>query len=468
MRRRVVITGAGPVSSLGLGPAETWDALYAGRIGPGVPEGIDLSGYPCGLAGEVAGLDVRQFVPKHYRKATKVMARDTQLAVAAAQIAACDARLKTRGSAESPQWAAGGDAFEIAGDRLGCQIGAGLIAAETSELSRALATAADEGEPDSFSTTRWGDAESGGEAMNNLQPLWMLKYLPNMLACHVTITHGATGPSNTITCAEASGLLSVGEAARVIERGAVDACLAGGIESKLNPMSMARLTVAKRLAPTDGSTDAAEFARPYDAASPGQLPGEGGAIFVVEGADHAAARGLDASDVYAEIAGFGAGHNTRHAFAGLFDADPGDSIIDVGLRRAVSAALRDAGIGPDEIDAIAPGATGVGPSDRAELNALAEVFGDRLAQIPMLTTTPASGGLNAGQSAFQIAAAALAIKNRSLPTRVHSGTPDRRADCGAAGAADADLRAVLVCCPSLGGQAAAMVQTRADLTKAGG
>ena len=233
MRRRVVITGLGAVTGLGVGFDAFWDGLIAGRSSIGPIEGFDAAGFPCRLAAEVTGFRARDHVPKSYRKATKVMARDIELAVGAADAAVRDAGLVTRGLEDGEP--------TYPGPRIGCNIGAGLIATETDELTSALATATDES--GRFDLGIWG--RSG---MNNLQPLWMLKYLPNMLACHVTIIHGAEGPSNTITCAEASGLLSLGESARVIERGSADMCLAGGTESKVCPMGLVRIGLAGRLA----------------------------------------------------------------------------------------------------------------------------------------------------------------------------------------------------------------------------
>ncbi len=151
-------------------------------------------------------LKMSDYVPKSYRKSTKVMARDIEIAVVAAYEAVKDAGLKTkclieRGEAEPP---ATHDPT-----RFGANIGAGLICADLTELSGAIYTAKDDS--GQFSMKRWGT-----EGMNNLTPLWLLKYLPNMLACHVTIVHDAQAPSNTITCGDASGHLAIGEAQRTI------------------------------------------------------------------------------------------------------------------------------------------------------------------------------------------------------------------------------------------------------------
>ena len=161
----------------------------------------------------------------------------------------------------------------------------------------------DEGE---FSLNKWGESGIG-----NLQPLWLLKYLPNMLACHVTIIHGCEGPSNTITCAEASGLLSLGESMRVIERGDAQVCFSGGIENKVNPMGIARMSLVGRFAEIPAGTDEPwKQVRPYDDSTSGAVPGEGGGILILEAKDSADQRG---SKAYAEVLGVGSAQSQAGA-----------------------------------------------------------------------------------------------------------------------------------------------------------
>jgi 3-oxoacyl-[acyl-carrier-protein] synthase II len=211
--RSIVLTGLGPISAFGVGIDPLWAAMCEGRSAIAPIKRWDASGFPSCAGAELADelYDVKTAVPKSYRKATKVMARDIELAVGAAAEAIRSAGLVTRGTAE-------GAAPTIVPDRMGCHIGAGLIAAELDELTGAMwasrrddpATPGDLG----VDLGHWGN-----QGMENLTPLWLLKYLPNMLACHVTIIHDCQGPSNTITCADASALLSLGESRRVIERG---------------------------------------------------------------------------------------------------------------------------------------------------------------------------------------------------------------------------------------------------------
>lgn len=453
MRPRCVITGIGAVSAVGVGIDETWAALCAGTSGIGPIAACDTSTFACAQGAEVteAGklASARNYVPKHYRKATKVMARDTELAVIAASLAAKDAGIVTREAGEDAE-------TTHPSGKVGCHIGAGFIAAETDELTSALVTAKDDaGE---FSLEKWGESGIG-----NLQPLWLLKYLPNMLACHVTIIHGCEGPSNTITCAEASGLLSIGESVRIIERGDATVCFSGGIENKVNPMGMARMTKVGRFVEL-GAEEPEPWrqVRPYDGSTTGAVPGEGGGIMMVEANEAAKARG---ARVYAEIAGIGSAQSQAGLIGVCEHADcwgePGCEKDD-GIESAIEAALRDAGISADQIDAIVPGAFGVASLDTSELGALSAVFGDRLAEVPLITLTPQVGQMFSGAGAFGAAVAAKAIAEQRLPARLHAGRPDDRTLSGAAESVEADLQYVLVCTGSLSGQASAVVLARTE------
>lgn len=436
--RRVVITGTGTVTPFGLGTTALWEALCAGRSGIGPCRSFDFSGFPTPFVAQIPdeAFDVKTVVPKSYRKATKVMARDIELAVGAAHAAIAEAKLVTK-EHEQP-------APTIAPSRFGCHIGAGLIAAEENELTGALVTArAADGR---FELGIWG-----GEGMKNLTPLWMLKYLPNMLACHVTIIHDCQGPSNTITCAEASSLLSIGESMRVIGRGDADACLSGGAESKTNLMGMMRQHYAGRLAATAPGEDPAGVVRPFAPDAKGGIPGEGGGLLVLEAAETAAARG---ATPLAELAGFGASQSFCPDTLGISPEPEGQGISD-----AIEAALRDARMSPDEIDAIVPFGTGVPALDAAERAAMERVFGARAGSIPLVTLSPALGNCGAGTGAIAAAVATRCLVEQKLPARINTrGAAGLDADACPARAAS--LRSVLVFTPSLGGQNAAIVLRR--------
>jgi 3-oxoacyl-[acyl-carrier-protein] synthase II len=287
--------------------------------------------------------------------------------------------------------------------------------------------------------------------MTNLTPLWLLKYLPNMLACHVTIIHDCRGPSNTITCCEASSGLSIGESMRVIQRDAADACLSGGAESKVNLMSMHRQTAAGRLAPTPADQDPAAVVRPFDPDATGTVIGEGGGIIVVEAADVAERRG---AEVYAEIAGMAATQSFCPDTLGL-ELDPaGAEIAD-----AMLLAMKQAGVGPDDIDAVVPLGSSIPAVDRAEASAIKQVLAGRSAEVPLITTVPNTGNCNAGAGTVAVAVAANAIKTQTLPARLNTGNVEGL-DAAACPSRPAELKHVLVSQTSQGGQNVAMVLQR--------
>lgn len=437
MSRRVVISGVGTVTGFGYGADALWDGLASGRSCLRRITRFDPSGLRSQIAAEVRDFSARDHVPKSYRKAVKVMARDIELAVAAAKAAVESAGIVTKGTLGDD---AGTPTYGAA--RVGCQIGAGLIAAELTELTMALATSTDA--DGRFSYSRWG-----AEGMDNLTPLWLLKYLPNMLSCHVTIIHEACGPSNTITCGEASGALSIGESMRVIQRGDADLCFSGGAESKVNAMGVLRLEYAGRLGPVAAEPGRDEevwrTVRPFDPEARGGAVGEGAGIVLLEDRDCAQRRG---ASVLAEALGFGAGHSPR-------SKDP--QVRAEGLVAAIENALEDADVAPKDIDVIVPQAWGAPGPDQEEAAALRRVFGSRLADIPLVTLGPAVGNSVAGQGGVAACVAAMCLKRQMLPARLHAGRPAEDLLAGAAEARDARLGRALVCTPSIGGQNAAVV-----------
>src|SRR5882757_8524496 len=173
--KQVVITGIGVICPIGIGTKAFWENLLAGQCGIKRIKNFDPAGFNCQIAGEVPDYKIGDYVPKSYRKATKVMARDIELAVAAADDAFKDAGLKSAAYTDAP---------DFDGKRFGCNIGAGLISCDLNELTAALTTARNEEHPNRINWKRWGK-----DGMQQLTPLWLLKYLPNMLACHVTIVH---------------------------------------------------------------------------------------------------------------------------------------------------------------------------------------------------------------------------------------------------------------------------------------
>lgn len=435
----MVITGTGTACGFGVGTDALWSGLCEGRSAIGPVRAFDASGFRCTQAAEVPeGFDIRQLVPKSYRKATKVMARDIELAVAAADAAVREAGLVTKGIAE-------GEAPTIPPNRFGCHIGAGLIACDVDELTAALVTA--KSASGAFDSGAWGHT-----GMTNLTPLWLLKYLPNMLSCHVTIIHDCQGPSNTITCAEASGLLSMGESMRTIERGAADACLAGGAESKINPMGLLRQQFADRLCALPPEASASSAVRPYASDADGSILGEGGGLVILEAEESARARG---ATIRARVAGFAAGQCSCDDTVGVDLSAAGEDIAATML-----AALRDAGLESSAMDAIVPMASGIPSTDAAERAAFAAVFGERATTIPIVTMMGAIGNCGAGVGALQLAVAVRCLEHQLLPARL--GGPEAGGlQAHAAPSSAAALGHLMVVSAGLGGQVAVVILGRA-------
>lgn len=459
MNRSVVITGLGAVTGLGVGAAPLWEGMLAGRSALGPITRFNALGMRSQLAAEIANLSAKDFLPKSYRKGVKVMARDIEIAVVAAKLAVVDAGLVTRAALEPAEdGTPSSQACTYPSDRMGCHIGAGLISADADELAAALVTAKAAASADSDGShvdlAAWGH-----HGMDALTPLWLLKYLPNMLACHVTIVHGCCGPSNTITCAEASGLLSIGESVRVIERGQAELCFSGGAESKLNLMGMLRMDFAGRLAPTSADARGPDVVRPFDPDSAGGLLGEGGGIMILEEEAAALARGARA---YARIVGVGGGHSPmRPVIPGLGGpAAPGAPTADEGFANAVENALADAGLRPDQLDAAVLMGSGVPSVDLGEALALRQLLGPALDRLPIVTVGPNVGNCAAGAGAIQVAVAAKMVAEQMLPARLNAGRPLAGVLAGAAPAGAASLRRVLVASSALGGQNAAIVLER--------
>jgi 3-oxoacyl-[acyl-carrier-protein] synthase II len=429
--RRVVITGIGVIAPIGIGSRAFWDALISGTVGVRRISSFDPSGFPSQIAGEAPAYKIGDYVPKAYRKATKVMARDIELAVVAADDAFKDAGLQSHAYTDSPNFDGG---------RFGCNIGAGLINAELNELTAAMTNARSEADENELDLAKWGR-----EGMTNLTPLWLLKYLPNMLSCHVTIIHQLKGPSNTITCAEASSHLAIGEAFRTILRGKADLAICGGAESKVNPMGLLRQTLLKRV--NESRNDApGEAVRPFDVDAAGSAVGEGGGLLILEEFERAKSRG---AKIYAELVGFAASQDSYR----ITEPEPtGHSYA-----AAIKNALREAKVSPADVDLVIPTGLGIAAHDRAEARGLALAFGNEIAQIALAPIKGQISNLAAG-CGVDAAATVLALHHGQIPAAVNSRKvageiplnlrPDTR---------DAKIDVAVSSVYSLGGQNAALV-----------
>ncbi len=437
-KRRVVITGLGLATPLGCELEAIWTALLEKRSGIRRITAFDPAGFRSQIGGEVPPFNLGDFIPKGYRKSIKIMSRDIQLALVASYLAVKDAGLVTKCVVERDE--AAGRPVNMDPARFGANIGAGLICADINELAGALHSAVENGE---FSITKWGR-----EGMNNLTPLWLLKFLPNMLACHVTIVHDAQAPSNTITCGEASSHLAIGEACRIIERGDADVCIGGGAESKMNPMGLIRQDLFDRLARTHN--DHPENAcRPFDCDHCGTAASEGAGLIILEEFQHAQKRG---AKIYGEVVGFGAGTNTTSWKEPDPDGHP--------IAQAVEKALNDAGLRASDIDLVVTFGSGIPAFDEGESAGLNRVFGSGAAKPLCMALKGALGNNGAGSGAIDLALGLLAMKHNTIPAacNVEKLADQCRIPLVTGRAVDARIQHVLAVSYALsGGQTAALV-----------
>src|SRR5713101_4268361 len=382
--RRAVITGLGVISPIGLDKAAYWESLCTARSGVRPITSFDPAGLPCRFGGELVGFDAKEYVDKKERKSLKVMSRSIQLAVAAAQLAMDDC---------------GVDKSQLDPTRFGVEFGAGLIASELEELGMASQISST-GQIGAVDLEKWGS-----QGLACMPPLWMLKYLPNMLACHVSILHNAQGPNNTITENDVASLLALGEASRALLRDNADFFLVGGADSKINPLSMVRHSL---FLPLTQRNDAPEKAsRPFERNRDGIVLGEGAGVLAIEEWEFARRRG---ARMYAEIAGFGSS----------FDR----GCTGAGLARAIRQALTEAAIGPEDVDHINAQGFSSLEADVWEARGIQEVFGNCKRPTPVFAPKSYFGNLGAGSGTTEMVASLLALEHGVLPPTLNYEEPD--------------------------------------------
>jgi 3-oxoacyl-[acyl-carrier-protein] synthase II len=379
--RRVALTGIGVISPLGLDADSFAAALQAGRCAIRPLRSFDTAGLPVRIGAEIDGFDARNYLEKKDRKQLKMMVRTIQLAVAGARLAMDDSRLEA-------------GRFDPA--RFGVSFGIGTIPGELIDVA-AASQASRDSSTGLIDVQRWGR-----DGMPTIQPMWMLNHVPNMAACHVSILHNAQGPNNTITQSDASGLLALGEAFRILQRDSADVMLAGGADTRTNPISLIRYSLFGRLS---RCAEAEQACKPFDRRRSGQVLGEGAGILVVEDLDHARRRG---ARIHAEVLGFGASFDRGRTGRGL--------------ARAVRAALHEAGITPGDLDHVNAHAAGTLDEDPWEARGLAEALEG--APVPVLAVKSYQGNTGTGASILELAASLLALRDGIMPPTLHHDQTD--------------------------------------------
>lgn len=433
---RVVITGLGAITPLGLTAEEMWAGLCAGKSGIGPITAFDPVGFTCKIAGQAPNYRIQDYVPKSHRKATKLMSRDIELSVIATQEAVIDSGLVTKGI----------DAEKVNVDpaRMAVNLGAGLISCDLVELGPAIAASAVEGR---FDIRKWGK-----DGLEMVTPLWLLKYLPNMLPCHIGIIHDIQGPSNTIMCGESGALLAIAEAAQTIIRGAGDIAVAGGAEAKVNPIVMIRQCLVKR-ATSENNDEPASACRPFDADAAGSVFGEAAGIVILETLENARRRG---ARIYAELVGIGQSNSLNPQYEHI---EPDGR----GIRLAIEKAMADAQIEPSELDLVIPHGTGIPADDLAEARAIEAALGEAAGKVCVWPTKSMLSNTGAACGALDVIAAAYAISEGKIPAAKNC---DRIADGCNLNITDEQVNKrigyALCCSYTFGGQTAALVLKNVD------
>jgi 3-oxoacyl-[acyl-carrier-protein] synthase II len=393
--RRVVITGIGVVCPLGCNKEALWEGLSSPRsaVGPlsfPVPGSVPVSfgAEATEFRGEIedfGALDKER--KKAIRKGLKVMCRECQMGVAAAQLALEDAGLAP--AALDPE-------------RWGVSFGSDYMLSLPEEFIEGIRECLDDGR---FRFSRWA-----ARGMPKMSPLWLLKYLPNMPASHVAIYNDLRGPSNSVTMREASSNLAVSEAFQIIARGSADGMIAGATGTRIHPMKMMHCVQQEELAQDDG--DPAAASRPFDLGRRGMVLGEGAGAVVLEELSRAEARGATIfGEVLAAATGSAIGRrllaDRRRAIAGV-------------LGRVLAAS----GLGPEQIGHVHAHGQSTRRGDAAEAQAIHDVFGGRDRPVPVVAAKSHFGNLGAGSGAVELAASLLAWRHGRLFPVLNFRTPD--------------------------------------------
>jgi len=417
--RDVVITGMGCVCPLGVGSAALWSALAEGTSGVGWLDELKGVDSPYRFAARIKDFDPKLYVQP--RKTIKVMCQEIQTAFASAGMAMEQAGL-----------AAG----TIDPDRIGVVMGSEMLYGDLRDLTEVYQHCMTHGE---FEWVRWGEY-----AFKDLFPLWMLKYLPNMAACHMSIAHDARGPNNSIVEGGASSLLAIAEAASYIERGVADAMMAGGSGS-LASFSCVPFRGWKHLSKWDG--DPVGASRPFDARRSGLVLGEGAAMFVLEAREIAERRG---AKILARIAG--------HASRFEPPANPWAQRTGRAIEQSIIAALAAAGLKAEDIGHVNAHGDSSIDQDKQEARAIRNTLGD----VPVIALKSYFGDLSAGSGAVEMAGSLLALAHGQLPPTLNYEHPDPSCPINVVHGQSqpAEKRAAILLNQSNTGQAAAIVVVR--------
>ncbi len=374
--RRVVVTGLGAVSPLGTGVKKTWANAIAGKSGIRRIESFDITDFPVQIAGEVPDFNCDDFIPK---KDQKKMSKFVHFAMAASLEALEDSGLEIT---------------ETNAERVGVYIGCGIGGLSDIE--------------------KWYDVikEKGA---GRVSPFFLPSVLVNMASGNVSIRVGAKGPNNCTVTACATGTHSIGDAARVIERGDADVMIAGSSESTVCATAVAGFNAMKALSKNNDNPEQAS--RPFDKDRDGFVVGEGAGIVILEELESAKKRG---AKIYGEVCGYGATGDAHH----MTTPSPGGE----GAARCMQLALDDAGVNADEIDYINAHGTSTYYNDYYETMAIKTVFGDHAKKVAISSTKSMTGHLLGASGSLEAVFGLKAMEDGIIPPTINYTTPDEVCD----------------------------------------
>jgi 3-oxoacyl-[acyl-carrier-protein] synthase II len=376
LSRRVVVTGVGLVSSLGIGTEANWEALCAGRSGVGRITRFDASQFACQIAGEVKGFDPLHFVEK---KDVKKVDTFIQYALAASDFAMQDAGLKI-----TPDLAS----------RVGVFIASGI---------------------GGFGTIEREHREYLNGGPRRISPFFIPSAIINLAAGQVSIRFGAKGPNSATCTACSASAHAIGDAWEIIRRGDADAMIAGGSEAAITPMGVGGFAAMRAL--STRNDDPTHASRPFDRDRDGFIIGEGAGVVVLEALDLAIKRG---APIYAELVGYGMSADAYHMTAPSEDGD--------GAVRVMQAALCKANVRPDEVDYVNAHGTSTPHNDRIETVALKRCFGDHAHKLAISSTKSMHGHLLGAAGGLEAGISVLAIKHQLIPPTINLDHPDEGCD----------------------------------------
>ena len=375
-RRRVVVTGIGLVSSLGIGTEANWAALCGGRSGIDTITKFDASQFATRIAGEVRGFDPLQFIEK---KDVKKMDVFIQLAIAASQFAMDDASLKV--SAEMAT-------------RTGVFIASGIGGFSTIEREHSAFL---EGGP------------------RRISPFFIPAAIINLAAGQVSIRFGAKGPNSATCTACSASAHAIGDAFEIIKRNDADVMIAGGSEAAITPMGVGGFAAMRALSTRNDEPQRAS--RPFDKDRDGFIMGEGAGVIILEELEFATRRG---AQIYAELVGYGMSADAFHITAPSEDGD--------GAMRVMQAALDRAGVQPQQVDYINAHGTSTPQGDQLETLAIKRCFGDHAADVAVSSTKSMTGHLLGAAGGLEAGITVLAVYNQCAPPTINLDHPDENCD----------------------------------------